>query len=175
MTQASTPTLLTAVTPRRRFLRTAGVVAGGLAIGVGATGGAAARKGQPSFAPEIYADGDPWGTKFTTPLPEPTNNEHAFDPLVFIVASDRQAPPLQLPIGESAPGNPEYNGGRWVCKTVSVTGSYDPTSPLTSYDDFLAAQAAGTFSAFQDGAPLLPSGDPVRPEYFQCPLLPVKD
>lgn len=160
---------------RRRFVRRASVVAGGLALGTSATGTAGARKGKPSFDPKIYGDGDPWGTKFTTVLPEPKRNEHSFDVLVFIVAGpDRAAPPLQLPISEAAPGNPSYNGGRWISKTVTVTGSYDENDPIKSYDDLLDEQDAGNLSAFLDGAPLDGNGDPVRPEYFQCPLLPVK-
>lgn len=154
------------------------IATGALSLGVGATTNAAARPGRPSFAAEIYGDGEPWGTKFTTAIPDPDDNEQSFDVLVFIVAGPgRDAPPLQLPISEAAPGNPDYNGGRWASKTVTVEepGGYDPNDPITDYGTFLDAQAAGTFGGFIDGAPLGPNGDPVRPEYFQCPLLPVKE
>lgn len=161
---------------RRRFVRTGAALAGGLALGVGAAGGAAARPGKPSFGPEIYGDGEAWGTKFTTALPEPTTNEQSFDVLAFVVAGPgRAGPPVQLPISEAAPGNPDYNGGRWASRTVVVTDAdrYDEIAPVTDYETFLAEQAAGTFGPFQDGAPIV-GGSPIRPEYFQCPLLPVK-
>lgn len=164
---------------RRRFIRNGVVVAGGLTVGAGAMGAAAAKGGNPgapSFDPEIYADGVAWGTKFTTVLPEPNWNDRSFDVLVFIVEGPgRTAPPLQLPISEAGPGNPAYNGGRWVSKTVTVTGAYDPNDPITDYGAFLEAQGDEVFSGFIDGAPLDANGTPVRPEYFQCPLVPVKD
>lgn len=161
---------------RRRFVRNGAVLTGALAAGVGATGTASARPGKPSFGPEIYGDGDPWGTKFTTVIPEPRNGGRSLDVLAFVVSGPSQdGPPLQLPVSEAAPGNPAYNGGRWVSKTVTVTDSdrYDDVQPVTDYDTLLAEQAAGTFGPFLDGAPIV-DGEPLRPEYFQCPLLPVK-
>ena len=146
------------------------VAAGGLALGVGAMGSASALPGKPGFGAGIDGDGEVWGTKLTTPIPAPTGNEQSFDVLVFVVEGPgRVVPPLQLPISEAAPGNPAYDGGRWISKTVTVE------EPITDYETFLAEQAAGTFSPFIDGAPLDGNGYSIRPAYFQCPLLPVKE
>lgn len=130
-----------------------------------------ANPGKPNFAPAIYADGDVWGTKGTTTLPAP--NEHnlqSFDKLYVITNSNN--PEGQLPIGEAAPGNPIYNGGRWFTHTVEWTEdgflAHGFVPVLTSYDEIMEHEYLGhlviTPGSFPDGPPV----------YFQCPLLPVK-
>lgn len=152
---------------RRRFLRTTGGLTGAVALGVGATGVGVTQK--PAFNEQIYADGVAWGTKGVTTLPPPTDkNAQSFDDLIFIV--DGTAPPVQLPVSEAGPRNRDYNGGRWVSKTIDVS-DLDSVRTIRDYDDFSAAE----ISAFQDGAPVDGQGDPFRPDYFECPLLPVKD
>jgi hypothetical protein len=130
-----------------------------------------ANPGKPSFGPEIYADGEVWGTKGTAAIPGPNgSNDQSFDKLFVIVNSNN--PNGQLPVGEAAPGNSAYNGGRWYTQTVSWTeAGFDDhgTVPvLTSYDDIMVHYylghliiVAGSF----DGGP---------PPFFDCPLLPVK-
>lgn len=117
---------------------------------------------QPNFSASLYADGQVWGTKGTTTLPAPNgHNDQSFDRLFVIL----NGVPGQLPVGEAAPGNTDYSGGRWWTHTVSWM---DPGEAflLTSYADLIANQdkliiTPGSF----EGGP---------PEYFQCPLLPVK-
>lgn len=117
----------------------------------------------PNFGESLYADGVAWGTKGTTTLPAPTEeNEQSFDKLLIIV-NGREG---QLPVGEAAPGNPMYNGGRWV--TYTVTWTVPAHAVLMSYDDLMLHYDLGHL-AIEKGSP---EGGP--PETFQCPLLPVK-
>jgi hypothetical protein len=127
--------------------------------------------GKPNFGPSIYADGETWGTKATTVIPAP--NEHnlqSFDMLFVVTNSNADG---QLPVGEAAPRNPDYNGGRWFTHTVEWTadafGEFDTFPLLTSYDDILHFENEGFLEVMPgsfDGGP---------PPYFQCPLLPVKN
>ena len=83
-------------------------------------GTAYADRGKPNFGPALYADGETWGTKGTTTLPMPNEyNTHSFDKLFVIINSN--TPDGQLPVSEAAPGNPDYNGGRWYTHTAEWT------------------------------------------------------
>jgi len=127
--------------------------------------------GKPNFGPSLWADGELWGTKGTTDLPAPNeHNEQSFDALYVITNSNNPAD--QLPVGEAAPGNPYYNGGRWSTKTVTWTQSgmdaHGTVPVLMSYDDVMLHQSLGHLIVV-DGSP---AGGPSN--FFQCPLLPVK-
>ena len=127
--------------------------------------GIQAAPGQPNFAPALYGDGELWGTKFTTVLPAPNkNNTQSFDKLFVIV----NGAPGQLPVSEAAPGNPDYNGGRWFTHTVMWSLDEDERTVLTSYDDVMYHYGLEHLSI----APGSFMGGP--PDYFQCPMLPVK-
>ena len=130
-----------------------------------------ANPGKPSFDPELYADGDVWGTKGTTNLPAPNaHNLQSFDKLFVITNSNN--PLGQMPVGEAAPGNPYYNGGRWFTHTVEWTATgfmaHGIVPVLTSYDEIVEQEDLG-YLVITPGS--FPQGPPV---YFQCPLLPVK-
>lgn len=115
----------------------------------------------PNFNPAIYADGEAWGTKGTASLPAPTDNtEQSFDKL-FRFTNGVEG---QLPVAEAAPGNPDYNGGRWHAYSVTWNNEADAVL-LTSYADIIAhaSELAITPGALDDPA-----------NFFQCPLLPVK-
>jgi hypothetical protein len=117
----------------------------------------------PNFGPGLYADGLTWGTKGTTTLPAPNgSNDQSFDKL-FIIANGVDG---QLPVGEAAPGNPMYNGGRWA--TYTVTWTVPAHALLMSYDDVMYHAGLGQLEIAAGS----PEGGP--PDYFQCPLLPVK-
>ena len=138
-----------------------------------AVGVASANPGKPSFAPNLYADGEVWGTKGTTALPAPNeHNMQSFDKLFAIINSNN--PDGQMPVAEAAPGNPNYNGGRWVTMTVQWTAegfaAHGTVPVLKSYDDVMVHYNLGHLD-ITAGSP-----DPVNgpPDYFQCPLLPVK-
>lgn len=123
--------------------------------------------GQPNFMAAIYGDGEIWGTKGTTSLPAPNeNNAQSFDK-IYVVTNANNPNSVQLPVSEAAPGNPNYNGGRWSLQTATWTaegfvahGGYAPV--LTSEEDIKYNEELGYL--------IIESGS----AYFQCPLLPVK-
>ncbi|MEE4262344.1 MAG: hypothetical protein V2I56_06605 [Desulfobacteraceae bacterium] len=130
-----------------------------------------ANPGKPSFVPSLYGDGEVWGTKGTTVLPAPNDhNLHSFDVLYVITNSNN--PYGQLPVAEAAPGNPDYNGGRWFTHTVEWTAAgfmaHGIVPVLTSEADIEEHEDLGHL-VLTPGS--FPGGPPV---YFQCPLLPVK-
>lgn len=131
-----------------------------------------ANPGKPDFSPQVYADGEVWGTKAATELPAPKGgNEASFDKLFVIINSNN--PAGQLPVAEAAPG-PGYNGGRWVTQTVEWTqAGFDAhgTAPvLTSYDDVMLHYSLGHLTITAGS----PGGEGAPPDYYECPLLPVK-
>lgn len=132
--------------------------------------------GKPDFSPHIYADGEAWGTKIGPLLPPPNGkNNQSFD-LLFLVIDDGQE--IQLPVGEAAPGNPQYNGGRWWVHTA--TWQVEPHATFTFYEvkdvyDLGTPQDPGT--DWENLAAHVELGHLVIEDvefYFLCPLLPVK-
>ncbi len=112
----------------------------------------------PDFSkPAIYADGVPWATKGLGALPPPNGrNNQSFDKL-FVIMFGAEG---QLPVAEAAPGNPDYNGGRWNLYIATWVDMQDPPlitsyAQLQSYilDEFIDISSANN--------------------YFECPLLPV--
>jgi hypothetical protein len=144
----------------------------GVLCAVALLGAAAhADPGKPNFMPAIYADGEAWGTKGTTTLPAPNpHNLQSYDALYLITNSNN--PMEQLPVAEAAPGNPDYNGGRWALYTVMWTdagfAAHGIVPVLKSLDDIEFHESLGHLMVMA-GAP--PNGDGV---YFQCPLLPTR-
>jgi hypothetical protein len=65
-------------------------------------------------------------------------------------------PETQQLVSDAAPGDRDYNGGRWLPHMVTLTGA-DP-SVLTSEDAILAAYAAGDVDISGPG------------DVFECPL-----
>ena len=128
---------------------------------------ASADPGKPNFMPAVYGDGEVWGTKATTQLPPPNGrNAQSFDD-IYVITNANDPNGVQLPVSEAAPGNPDYNGGRWSVQLVTWTaagfmadGGYAPI--LTSADVVIYNQRAGYL--------VIESGN----TYFQCPLVPVK-
>ena len=117
----------------------------------------------PNFGPAIYGDGEAWGTKGLADLPAPNeHNAQSFDKL-FQFTNGAEG---QLPVAEAAPGNPNYNGGRWNAQSVTWTAAgladNNPLPVLTSYDEIMDYHEQGYLSITSAGS------------YFECPLLPVK-
>jgi hypothetical protein len=132
---------------------------------------AAADPGKPNFMPSLYADGNVYGTKGTTTLAAPTaNNLQSYD--VLYAVSNSNNPEGQLPIAEAAPGNPEYNGGRWFTHTVEWTAqgftSHGIVPVLKSKEDVLSHESLGELVVTPGSFP----GGPAV--YFECPVLPAK-
>ena len=116
--------------------------------------------GKPDFSGGVYADGELWGTKATTSLPGPNgNNNQSFDK-IFVITNGVEG---QKPVGEAAPGNPMYNGGRWWAHTATwIDDLPHPKVELTSYEDVMFHYNLGHL-VIEDAE-----------NYFQCPLLPTK-
>lgn len=112
----------------------------------------------PNFGPAIYADGQAWGTKGLSELPGPNGrNNQSFDGL-YMFGED--AVEGQLAVAEAAPGNPQYNGGRWIAYAVEWIGTPEL---VTSYDQLSELEEAGLVEITSLN------------NYFECPLLPVKN
>lgn len=133
--------------------------------------GAAWASGAPNFSPAIYGDGEVWGTKVVGLLPAPNDrNVQSYDKL-FVIVNGAAG---QLPVSEAAPGNPDYNGGRWFTHTVMWTNegmdAHDPLPVLMSYSEIQFHQGLGHLE-IAEGPPAVPGAPPA---YFGCPLLPVR-
>ena len=131
-----------------------------------------ANPGKPAFSPQLFADGELFGTKGAAALPAPTDkNAHSFDMLFVITNSNN--PGDQYPVAEAAPGR-GFNGGRWATHTVEWTAEgldhHGVVPILTSYDDVMVHHGLGHLTITQGS----PGGEGAPPDYFECPLLPVK-
>ena len=114
----------------------------------------------PNFSAGVYADGEAWGTKGTTTLPAPNeNNQQSYDK-IFVITNGAEG---QLPVGEAAPGNPNYTGGRWSVQVATWADDVPhDIMVLTSYEEVMFHASLGHLTIESAGF------------YFQCPLLPVK-
>lgn len=131
-----------------------------LALGLVFAATAYADPGKPNFSAGVYGDGEAWGTKATTSLPGPNGkNDQSFDK-IFVFTNGAEG---QLPVSEAAPGNPNYNGGRWSVYTATwIDELPHPKIVLTSYEDVMFHYNLGHL--------IIADAE----TYFQCPLLPVK-
>jgi hypothetical protein len=118
------------------MLRKVTLIVSVLALSLVMVGTASANPGKPSFGPQLYGDGELWGTKGAAALPAPNGekNLQSFDKLFVIV--DENYEPRQLPVAEAAPGNPDYNGGRWFTHTVMWKEGAEVVT-LKSYKDIM--------------------------------------
>ena len=166
---------------RRRVLRTGAVVSGVALTGTTAIGSVTAAKGKPDFSPRIWGDGEQWGTKVTGEIKNP--NEQSLD-MFFVITNPvtGELPAGTLPVSEAAPGNPDYNGGRWWTHVAAWTeAGFDfhgsPPPLLTRYgpaddpESILFHEALGHIEITEGS----PGGPDAPPDYFRCPMLPVKD
>jgi hypothetical protein len=132
-----------------------------------------ANPGKPSFEPGLWGDGELWGTKGAAIIPAPNDhNLQSFDKLFVVTNSNN--PEGQLPVAEASPGNPAYNGGRWFTQTVEWTqagfDAHGTVPVLKSYDDVMLHYNLGHLD-ISAGSPDVPGAPP---DYFECPMLPVK-
>lgn len=143
----------------------------GLLLLVPAVGSALAAG--PSFTPALWGDGQMWATQGVALIPPPNGrNNQSFDKLFVITNSNN--PMGQLPVAEAAPRNFNYNGGRWFTHTVEWTEAgfeaHGTVPVLKSYDDIMTHYDLGHLMI----TPGSPGGPDAPPDYFECPLLPVK-
>lgn len=159
--------------PRRGLLR-GGLGASLAIVGVGVGAGAVSAQ-QPDFSARIYGDGEIWGTKVTGRIENP--NEHSLDRFFVVTNSNNSG--TQLPVAESAPGNPDYNGGRWWTHTVMWTREgFDAHGTVPILTRYGPADDPASIQFHLDLGHLKivegpPDGGP--PAYFRCPMLPAKD
>jgi hypothetical protein len=157
------------------MLRKMSLIVSLVALGLLAALPVYALPGAPNFGAGLWADDEQWGTKVTTPLPEPKKNGHSFDAFYFITpegwtAAEGPGGWLQAPVMEAAPGNPAYNGGRWKTIRVTVINPGGIDYPLTSAAEIMQEAADGDLMVGAE-----PESDGAHPWlYFQCPLLPYK-
>lgn len=177
---------------RRTVLRRGAVLAGASVLGLASSGNAAADPGKPDFSPRVWGDGEEWGTKVTGTFEEP-KKKHNLDKL-FILTTNHQHPsdhenhedhhphPLpdaQLPVSEAAPGNPAYNGGRWWTHTATWThqGVHDHSGSVPLLTRYGPENDSSSILFHEKlGHIEITEGSPdTTPDFFRCPLLPVKD
>jgi hypothetical protein len=134
----------------------------------GALAPAAAAGASRMFSAGFWGDGQRWGTVVAPALLPTTAPEHSFDK--FLIVTNSNTAGGQAPVVEAAPGNTEYNGGRWVTHTVTWTAAgfaFHGTVPLLmSYADVMFHAGLGHLTVARGS----PAGGP--PQYFECPLVP---
>lgn len=161
-------------------------------LGLVSSGSATADPGKPDFSPRVWGDGEQWGTKVTGTFEEP-KKKHNLDKL-FVLTTDHQHPPDhgdhaghhphplpdgQLPVSEAAPGNPAYNGGRWWTHTATWThqGIHDHGGSVPLLTRYGPADDPSSILFHENlGHIEITEGSPDdTPDFFRCPLLPVKN
>jgi hypothetical protein len=166
-------TAITDLTPTRRLLRTGAAVGAG-SIGLALTTSAAATPGKgdgngnaKSFG-RVYANDVLWRTNVVKTLderPDPEDEIYSLHDGSGRIdenddASDEQASPF---VSESAPGNRDWNGGRWTHFSAEVTDvdAFNEDAPLTNAADVLDVDYTE-----------VPLGRPGfgPPDVFVCPL-----
>lgn len=167
---------------RRRVLRTS---AAGLSatVGLGTLGTAAANPGKGddkgngrSFG-RVYANDVLWRTNVVKVLDERPDPE---DRIYFlhdgsgpIVANDDTSDEQESPFAsESAPGDRDWNGGKWTHFSAEVTDieAFNADAPLDNTDEFVEMGPDGPTST--KGYLEITLGRPGfgPPNYFICPL-----
>lgn len=139
---------------RRRVL---GLTAGALAVGgLAIEPVAAGAENNPAMPGRIYADGEMFATRGLTDLPPPTeDNEHSFD-VIYHFTNGAEG---QLDVGEAAPGDRDFNGGRWAVTVLEWTIQDPPV--VTSHE--AVHMHWDDIDVVQVGA-----------RYFECPLVPLR-
>jgi hypothetical protein len=117
----------------------------------------AAGNGPPAAG--FYVDGDLYRTIATpTELSRTGAPAHSFD-TIYALGNDSTGEPL-VNVAEAAPGDRDYNGGRWM--VLPVTWNVQPVQ-LTSDAQVLAYEALGWLDI---------ATTPVK--QFVCPAIPLK-
>jgi hypothetical protein len=117
----------------------------------------AAGNGPPGVG--FYVDGDPYRTVATpNDLSGTGAPAHSFD-IIYALGNDANGDPL-LNVAEAAPGDSDYNGGRWM--VLAVEWNVTPVQ-LTSAEQVLMYEANGWLEI---------NPDPVK--QFTCPVIKVQ-
>jgi hypothetical protein len=113
--------------------------------------------GKPSSTGVIYADGHLYRSKAAAPLPAP--NDHNLQSYDMLVAVEGQ----EFSVAEAAPGDRNYNGGRWYAVSAAWTEGADRVE-ITSFDQLMEQVALGNLTI-----------DDSNPGFVECPLLRLND
>ncbi len=125
---------------------------------------AGGQEGPPGMPGRIYVDDALYATRGLTALPAPNaNNAQSFDKL-YVVTNGVDGQPG---VGEAAPGDTDFNGGRWDVQTVTWTEESEKEL-LTSDAQIIYHMDAGHL-AVTDGSF---TGGP--PDNFECPVIPLR-
>lgn len=160
---------------RRRFLTAATAVVGG---GGGLTGIAAADHNR-KFPLRPWHDDVQWESAKISTLDDP--NENTLDKLwefpragantdgvTSTRCPDGSCPVVQWGVVAEAPGDPEYNGGRWRTQVALVQKPDDYANnwqPITSVSELMDAKDAGVITT-EDR-----TFDAGPPRFFSCPMI----
>jgi hypothetical protein len=119
------------------------------------------------FAEVVWADGRLWGTIL---VPNELPSDAPADSFDLIFVFDGSGLAGQRSVGEAAPYEADYDGGRWNVQAVTFTdlgrGIHDPDGDgivnfeLTSDDEVMHHMALGHLTYVEAGV------------YFSCPLVP---
>lgn len=153
-------------TTRRTVLKTS---AGALALSVGATAGVAAKSSNAKSFGRVFANDTLWRTNVVKKLDEKPDPQ---DVLYFV---NDGSGPAQTPspfVSETAPGDQDYNGGKWVTYSAEVVDAdaFADVAPLTSESDVVSAADDGVIE-LSEGRATNDDGEAFGPPaYFICPL-----
>lgn len=156
---------------RRTFLRRTAVTV----VGAGVLSGTAAADHNQEFPLRPWHDGIQWESGKITTLDDP--NENTLDDLwgfpktegvTSTRCPDGGCPVNQWGVVREAPGDPGYNGGRWVTHSAIVEkpDEYEENwQPIQSEAEVMDAKMAGVIR-IEDR-----TFDPGPPRYFSCPMI----
>jgi hypothetical protein len=159
--------------PTRRDVLRAGAAVGATAVGLGFAGTAAAGAGNDNGKQfgRVWANEVLYRTNVVKTLDDEPNRS---DDIYFV----NDGTTASLPgnggvngggspfVSESAPGDRDWNGGKWVHYSAQLAPGVTLDDPLTSEAQVLAAEAAGKLTITK-GPPAI---DGAPPAYFICPL-----
>ena len=97
-------------------------------------------------------------------------------PIVANAVANENGKQLSPFVSESAPGDQDWNGGKWVHYNAKVTNlsAFEADAPLDSTDDFVGdspTESTKDYIEIEFGRPTNTMGEPFGPPtYFICPL-----
>jgi hypothetical protein len=163
---------------RRTVLKT-GLALGAMGVGLGA-GAAAANPGKGKGADNgrtfgrVYANGTLWRTHAVRVLDEAPHPQDLlyflhYDGMPIVASLGDDVEQAAAAVSESAPGDQDWNGGKWVTYSAEVTDLDDfvAAAPVDSADEILDAD----FVTVTQGRATRDDGTAFGPPaYFICPL-----
>jgi hypothetical protein len=147
--------------------KTLAMCAGACLLALATTPVASAKDAGGVTGPAFYVDGELYRTVATpTDLSGTGAPTNSFDIIYSLGGS-------QPDVAEAAPGDPDYNGGRWMVHAISFNTSYATT--LASHDldgDGVFDSDAEILSALGDSSPSGATDDGIV-RMFVCPAIPL--